>query len=1613
MAEQDFEIVPEWSDLNVANAGVREGSIVRKMSVQEQIDAQSAKQPNPLDVSFQQALDQSSVSPTDTAVYRRGTGSESNDLYAASVFGSVDSLKNDSDIYDSIEKRYNDISTSVDAMDKVAHEVTKDHDEWLRDQLRVAAEASQGDVAKLMGVYEEIKKWDSEVRGMAGFEAYTMSQLNAIAAIKSAEGNRIMEESYFRQYGEAFAQNAWEETSTGRAWWDGIKASIGISSTVALADYTERFDAGTVGSVVNTLGETVGRVFDASLTGKGFDAYKQTLEQFWQQPVTKRVLMFNTIEKHIREISFNEEAGASNVFVYMALIEPFVDKSSAIGVNLDYLMDSATVLGWTPLKTAGKVLKFARGVSQAKKPIKILINTGNETKAGQLINKALTDREERVRRIVGMSRAEVAHSANMMDMTNAVPEQIVGAAGEASKQLEKDVLEKVGIVDQAFIHTTDPTLTPVRYYYDEAAKMARRREVLGDLNDDIKVATIVDQTETGFTVQVDRIFNPQSLFDKETREASLAVARRNLEEARDQLAILGQIKPSKTPGKPTLTADPRTQALIEKANLYKKQVEMNERILQDLNTPREARIEKINYTFDEAGRQDAVQLQGMTLPHIASPSQVQDQLVHGASDAATLAEFTGTKILNNLNTAARDVLRGLTGGQVKAVDAILGYGDEAGRVFTVSELIGGVTTRQGLVKLDSTKSIAAYYAKRAAFDHIHRIENYLKRRGLENAGFSELHSNMRLRDGTTAKMYAKRMTGSIPDGVRRIYDHQGGGVRNVEDIANLDGRLRGGWQVVRFRTGVRTGDEIINYGLVRDTDLKPISGQVLNYRPGYVPKLRQGVFYVASRRFKRLVDGVNKDAIETVRFFRNRNDAERWRLQQEGAENIDIVPDKQYRSPTHESFDEEFDDLNFGGLYFGERTEREILMGLDGTEANRVSAYKSLSMNLAHIANRYPINELRMGLVGRFQNTYGEYLQNPTNWEGPLSREARNNTQLAQSIEAQRRYIKDLMRTPTMSEEWWNNKMRAIAESISARPVIPVFTGTGVRNISPGAADFFMNLAGKDPISVVRAVTFHQYLGAFNPAQVFVQGMGFATAMAAYPGKALKLLPQNIALMAAWTGRKNPSAMKMMAGWADVDDAELFKIVREIERVGLFDSLKTTADYQASEAGFSTSADAIRRMSDAGLVFMRGGEQWARGYGYLLARDMFLSRQKKGYKLTDKDIDRIAADSWRFTLNLNRSNRAWWQKGLLSIPTQFYQVYMKFLENLVGGSLGLGVRKWTPAEKMKVMLGYFAMFGAAGVPTLDSWVADAINARNSATDDPEGLTVDNVNPFNLLPPELASNDEAFARFVRGGVVQTMAAWTGADPELSTRFSIVGGIEESFDLYKSGNRDLANFIGGAAAPGLMRWYDAAVGLAQVFGPSGPPNLTNDEMRQAVREVAGIFSSTRNAYAKAAWWAEIGKITNRKGERMFGEMSNDEFDATLTWQALGFAPAKVGWMYDLEGGTRELEGRVEDALGETQLIMAKYAPSWDYVDSEQKRENIRFRINLLTTGFTPAEQEKYYEGLKNISEKIYGDKDKMSEIIARAIEATATAGGRVTSGSVANPLTVPAGGNVNAD
>ena len=1633
-AEMEPETAPEFDTDSVVDAGVRSEPMVRKLSIQEVLDRQAEKQAEDVDQpgSVQEMLDQQ-AEVGDTAT--RGTGSEETDRYAASVFGSERAIQEGTlDPYDYIVEEMDRLANSAQAGADIYTRTNEKASSLITSSLD-AATAGSGSDEQMMAAVNQLRSYQKTVQSPWGFEVYANTVLNGLVALDGVKGQKIREEVIYQDHTSSLAANKWRDTSKGDAVWDFTKLMVLPGTTIAMADYVEQFDPGKFGTITNALGEVVGRIPNMSVTGTGFKAYQAAVKEWWTKPASERLAAFPDINEHINQIA------GSNVFVYMSMIQPFIEKQSIIDLNFDYHVDTTTILAAVPGTQIAKVVKFTNQLRNYRKPISILVRTGNVDRAGALLNRVLKETTDNARRASGMTKDEAAWSAYPLDVTdrNLVPGQIQGAAADAAKQLEDEILAGQDEVNKVFRDITDPSVTPLRYYFDEAAKTAKRRQVLGDKNDYPNFARVIAEDDTGFTIEVTSGSKYAGTYDPETLRNANAILAQNAEDTKDSLealrtTILAQERAAtralekqakleglgvarRPKGEEAAKADEAFASSSEAEKLrkqligYKEQIKRNERIIKDLEKPPKVTTENVKYTFKEDGTFDVETLHSLTLPQINSPSQVIDQLLKNTSNYATLAEFTEAQILSKLHTVNRSLVRGLSSSEIKDIDKLLVHGDELGRVFSVQELINGVDTRFGRVKLKSTKAISSYAGQRRVYDEIHRIKNYLHIRGLERGGYKQLAAKLTDRKGNPVKLFAKEAAErkSIPAGVKRLYDHKAGAVVDVSSIDDLGKRLDGDWSVVQFRHGHRAGDEVVNYGLVRfEKDMKPPSGQVLAYHQGYVPRTRPGVFYVVPKRVRRVIDGTEQEAYQTERFFSSKNEAYEYFAGAKDPDLMEPVVDKKYRSPTHESFDDEWDDLNFGGMYTGERSDRTILQGVAGEQANRTSSYKAMSNYMSHIANRYSTNELKANLISRFQQTYGKYLyKNGTDWEAPINT---NDLKLKKAIEASRSYIRHLMRVPTKSQDWWQEKMRSIAEMMEGVPVV-----------KGAPREWVMNFATKDPTATIRAMAFHQYLGMFNPAQWLVQGMGMSTAVAAYPAKALKLFPQNMALRAAWYGRKSPEAVRAAANAIGVNGDWLVDVITEIERTGLFDSLKTTADYNASANGISLTADAMRRMADSGLFFFREGEMLTRGYGYLLARDLFLKGKPKNYKLSPKDIDFVTADSMRFTLNLNRANAASFQKGLLSIPTQFWQITTKFYENLLGGALGYGVRKWSNAEKVKVMTGMFAMFGMAGVPLVESATNWALNAKKQATDDPTAMTNDRLNPFNGVA---GMDDQDFARMMTGGLTQLIGHWvTGSDPEFTSRFSIPAGAAESWEMFAHGDSSVAKAIMGAAGPGIMRWYDAVAATGQIMGPLDWDTVGPEQFRQVTMEWAKVYSTTRNA-EKADWWNTMNRITNAKGQNLMdlANMTSEEFDSIKLWQALGFGPAKVGWMYDLEADLSKKEGgsasisrnigdldetsgplnkRVTNRVDAMVTIWNRFKPEEVALDTPQKRAVLNQYFGVAMEGLTEEERISFYK--KFMDRILENDSSRMTKVIDKALLTIPASGNAAsTTGALFNPI-----------
>ena len=940
-------------------------------------------------------------------------------------------------------------------------------------------------------------------------------------------------------------------------------------------------------------------------------------------------------------------------------------------------------------------------------------------------------------------------------------------------------------------------------------------------------------------------------------------------------------------------------------------------------TVRGAKSEKtikkqVYYTKDDAGFLDELDV-SETAASLASPSVWMDRIWKGSVDKATNIGFTEGAMLQRLHNAAKKAtLKDTT--KRDAIDAVLLAGDDAGEVYTIAQLKGGVATHKGKIILESNEEIASYYSHRDIFDALWSLKNnqvVAKRRFMGDVGVR-----------ITGKPVKGKATPEYTVGAKPVEHHSGAAIIFDADTKKLispaqAGKLvkEGGYKRVMLDNPVsitKEHGEVIA-AIVPTHRMANFPNQGLNTVKGYVPRSWEGVHYAARVRKTRLVNGREVTEMQTIRFFDNAKEAAKFEAKHL-AENpkSGIVITKSNERPVAEIEEELVN--NFGGMFGTSRSNRKVLMGMNGDEPVRHSAMKALDTNINHISNAVPMNNFRMGLISTWSKSAKKYLANPENPMGSSFLDGTpRNVELA--LTKSREWLKDQLRIPSESERRWTSVMRNVGEWMEG--------GSNIKGIN-SVRKWVMDVSAVDPYSAMRAAAFHPTLGWFNFSQFLVQSQGAVVALSLHPTLAPKLLGQTLHLRAAIQSAGNPAALAKIAKAAGVEPKAFAEMVEQYNKSGLFQSLKSTADYNAAAMGYSIDAGAISRMADKGLVFFREGENFARSYSWLLARHKWLESGKK--IATQADLDAITTESVRYTFNLNRANRAHWQKGALSIPTQFWQINAKFVENMLPNVLGGGTRKFTGLEKTKIMLGQGILFGGAGIPmagylneALDSLLGDdhkmsevEVQARRNGL---YGVAQELIFDENLQ----GSGRLSLMQGVRDAIISVGNTIDGDPPEFAKLFGV---------------------FGGAAS----RTFDTVAELAPYFASNTDLELSVGDLTNVANSVGDVLVSYSNMHKAAIWWRMQG-LTDKKGNVLY-ELEGDQWPIILA-KALGFSPDKMNEIFEISSYNRQLLNLKKEA---TDAVITLYMDLARDVKGGEKPSMVNFiaKRNFMLSGLNKKDQ-----------------------------------------------------------
>jgi hypothetical protein len=373
-----------------------------------------------------------------------------------------------------------------------------------------------------------------------------------------------------------------------------------------------------------------------------------------------------------------------------------------------------------------------------------------------------------------------------------------------------------------------------------------------------------------------------------------------------------------------------------------------------------------------------------------------------------------------------------------------------------------------------------------------------------------------------------------------------------------------------------------------------------------------------------------------------------------------------------------------GTLYYSKKGP--VLKGPQDETAGLIDPFAAATRAVENAASIGAYTNYKINAVQRWLATYGNLLP-AGDGLSPMQRFwsdfdvskvkglDQNTLNRAESI---RRAIQRQLGTQTEFGQAVRNSLRNLAEWVEG----PVASTSRSR-----VSKFVLDQMDKDPVSAIKGFSFDLKLGLFDPSQIIIQTQTIFALAALNPRKFHRFMFDG-ALMRYAAVNQGDEMLNWAAKRSSMSPDEFKSMVRTMRESGITDIngelilLDHTATAALGPVGSTTAK--IRDI----YAWRKAWDDMRTGIGGkegLSVKQMLTPEGKAELtRLTDK-----------FTMNMTSASAAWWQKGLLSIPTQFMSYQARLFENILPI---IGNKQWSSSEKARLMIGQVMLYGSVGIP---------------------------------------------------------------------------------------------------------------------------------------------------------------------------------------------------------------------------------------------------------------------------------------------------------------------------
>jgi hypothetical protein len=802
----------------------------------------------------------------------------------------------------------------------------------------------------------------------------------------------------------------------------------------------------------------------------------------------------------------------------------------------------------------------------------------------------------------------------------------------------------------------------------------------------------------------------------------------------------------------------------------------------------------------------------------------------------------------------------------------------------------------------------AYYDMRSLRNIMYNMRNDAAVTSLTRKGYRNIiHKNLQDDNGTFTfgrevskdKVSGKMVFNAASNSRTRI---------SGEVEAMLDS---GEFRLFEMESTLTIGDVKNKYVLVptADTTVAPIR-TVIPYRPGEFKRIYEDDYFVRMTGVEE-VDGVATEFKATHRTAKNKTEAERYitafHAVRDAARAGRLTPDVAAKlQPYGWNVDEvmqdfgagKYNDVNLISEFsrsdddFLEKTtsvrsrfssERgDALKHVSGEASPTANPLDSFAAEIQNTSFMVPITEWRDATIYRWFNTVQDALPLEFREMSPeqaffemqrARREYVGNDQMKLFAQRVNDYVIHELSMVTKEEEKMQGLIRAFTEKLEGAVAGKKLEGA-------------MSMTGAwlrqaDPVGFARTVSFHSFLGGLNPVQLLVQGMNAVNAIAISPLHGLgasKNMP--LIRMALMSDREDVWRHVAKVGKVlGVDQDEFVTTVGAIRRSGLLDGINSTSLYGAETGKFSLTNGLLSKAGRTSAFMFNRGEEASRIISFDIARREFIKANPEKVWWDDDALNIIMERQDDLTQNMTNANLGAYQKGVLSIPTQFLQYNIKLAMNIITAASG-NPRAFSRKEVMSLFAFHAVVFGAAGYGVQNvPWVNEVFGKAYDGLDEEQRLYIQQGAVAGLINTmtEMFAGEDNGAEIAFGSRFQSLATYTDWGNAILDMFSA-----DAQDPDSPSVRDVLTGAAGSSMRRMINNTQSAWGLL----------IAADDLDlETTKEVlwllgTGAFSSLNNIDKSIIAQNNLNRVMSKSGVVMY--TVNDIEKAFL---AIGIPPASA--------------------------------------------------------------------------------------------------------------------------